>query len=419
MPGYNPATNTATPRSVFDGVATASECATPVTAAQCEILKAATWTGIDSISAKGDCNLDNYSNTKDANGKYGCNFGNLPNTVVFGRFTPDHFGLSGGAIVNRADMGGGLGCTPASTYTYMGEPIGVRFTLTAMNAANGTTKNYAGAYANLSTSSWLNYGSANSVGLWMIATGYPVAPGTCKAMFSNTTPSSTTFACVGVANPAPVLRTAGPRVSISGTPASPSWVSGSSTFAANVIFERADTPDGPYATLNIGVAPQDADGVTFTPAALDLGTDNNGSNERLSLGATEARYGRLLIANTYGSELLGLPVKIRAQYWNGTSYATNTADNCTSLAAANFTVLQGAGATISTTVTGGGTMANGTGMITLNKPTNSPVGKGSVIVKSSAIAPATWPLNSYLPGSGIETFGVYKGTSVIYVREIY
>jgi hypothetical protein len=238
-------------------------------------------------------------------------------------------------------------------------------------------------------------------------------------VFSNTTPSSTTFACTGVANPAAIARTAGPRVTVSGTPTTPNWINGSSTFGANVIFERADLSDGPYATLNIGIAPQDADGVGVAPASFNLDADNSGSNERVLLGTTEARYGRLLIANTYGSELLGLPVNVRAQYWNGTSYATNIADNCTSLAAANFAVVQGAGATITTTVVGGGTMANGTGTIKLNKPTNSPVAKGSVVLKSSTTSPATWPLSSYLPGSGIETFGVYKGPSVIYMREIY
>jgi hypothetical protein len=29
------------------------------------------------------------------------------------------------------------------------------------------------------------------------------------------------------------------------------------------------------------------------------------------------------------------------------------------------------------------------------------------------------PLNDYLPGSGIETFGIYKSGPVIYLREIF
>ncbi len=212
-------------------------------------------------------------------------------------------------------------------------------------------------------------------------------------------------------------RAAGPRVAVSGTPSTPNWVNGLSTFAANVILQRADTRDGPYATLNIGVAPQDSDGVVLS--AFNLDADNSGSNERISLGTTEVRYGRFLIPNGYGSELLNLPVDVQAQYWNGTSYVINTADSCTSLAATNFTVTQGAGATITTTVTGGGTVTSGAGRITLNKPTNSPTNKGSVVLSTSTTSPAILPINNYLPGSGTETFGIYKSGPLIYIREMY
>lgn len=105
LAGYNPASDTTSPRSVFDGVATSTECtALALTSAQCDVLRIATWTGVDSISTKGDCNLDSYSNTKDANGKYGCSFGLVSTTAVIGRFVPDHLTLTSAKTTQRSDI---------------------------------------------------------------------------------------------------------------------------------------------------------------------------------------------------------------------------------------------------------------------------------------------------------------------------
>ena len=100
LPGYA-LTDSTSRRGVYDGVATADECTSPgLTTAQCDVLRAATWTGVDSISTKNDCVLDSYSNVRDVTGtlasnpnygKFGCNFGLVTTTAVIGRFTPDHF----------------------------------------------------------------------------------------------------------------------------------------------------------------------------------------------------------------------------------------------------------------------------------------------------------------------------------------
>jgi MSHA biogenesis protein MshQ len=110
-------------------VDTATECAAPVTLAQCDTFRAATWTGVDSVSTKGDCVSSNYSNTKDANGKYGCNFGIVADTGGFGRFTPAYF-----------DVTKIHGCTGGAAFTYSGQPFTV--TATARNAAGVRTSNY-------------------------------------------------------------------------------------------------------------------------------------------------------------------------------------------------------------------------------------------------------------------------------------
>ncbi|MGA7985693.1 MAG: DUF2341 domain-containing protein, partial [Burkholderiales bacterium] len=55
-----------------------------------------------------------------------------------GRFIPDHYALSGGVLTNRALAA----CSPASSFSYLGEDIRLQFTLTAQSTANATTQNY-------------------------------------------------------------------------------------------------------------------------------------------------------------------------------------------------------------------------------------------------------------------------------------
>jgi hypothetical protein len=100
---------------------------------------------VDSVSTQGDCVANSFSNVINASGQYGCNFGYSSATSVLGRFTPDHFAVSGGSLYYRSDICP-LGC---GTFTYMGEQMTAVFTLTAQAAGNSTTKNYVGALAKL------------------------------------------------------------------------------------------------------------------------------------------------------------------------------------------------------------------------------------------------------------------------------
>jgi len=66
---------------------------------------------------------------------------------------------------------------------------------------------------------------------------------------------------------------------------------------------------------------------------LDLDADNNAVMDRKNLGVSaELRYGRLRLHNALGSARLALPVPLRLEYWNGTAFAVNAADSCTTLA---------------------------------------------------------------------------------------
>jgi MSHA biogenesis protein MshQ len=139
-------------------------------------------------------------------------------------------------------------------------------------------------------------------------------------------------------------------------------------------------------------------------------------------GSTRLRYGRMRIANAYGSEKLALPVSIAAQYWDGSKYVTNTLDNCTSLVRSNFTLTSHTGGVAASNMatatnipaTNGvnGKLSNGTATIRLVKPIIPPAieNKGSFNLNSTI---------GWLPGLGRQTLGVYKNGPVIYIREVY
>ncbi len=215
---------------------------------------------------------------------------------VVGRFTPDHFVLGASTLTNRAD----LSCA-TSTFTYLGEPLALSYTLVAQNVGNATTQNYAGAYAKLdgaTASKWTTIGSNDSIGL-------------------------------GAANVLAPLTALTSRVSISGTP-SGVWTSGSGVLNANIVVGRNGAAvDGPFTAATLGIAPKDSDGISLLSAALNFDADLNSVNERQSVGSSILRYGRARLFNAHGSELLPLAVPLVMQYYNGFGFVANAADSCT------------------------------------------------------------------------------------------
>ena len=339
-------------------------------------------------SAKGECvtatlgggTAPTDPNTANAAGKLGCYFGSAA-SPYFGRFIPDHFALSAGTIVNRS---GYPLCTSAA-FTYMGEALKPSFVLTAQNAANATTVNYTDTLARLNIPTQLGLGAIDD-------------------------PAGGTRRPLAVCAATPV----GPCLN----PSSPtgSFSNGVSTaIVVPFIVERATTVVAPYTALKVGVAPIDPDGVRIATYNLDTVNVPVGANQHALVGSTQVRYGRLQVDNAYGSELLNLGVKIAAQYWNGSSYSTNTLDSCTPLGTAEFTLTlhKDPLSTVNmgdTHILPGTPMAGGAGRVLLTKPSPVPTGKGSAVLKSKSLI---------LPGSGRVTFGVYKSGPVIYVRETY
>jgi uncharacterized repeat protein (TIGR01451 family) len=175
-----------------------------------------TFTAVD--SALGDCASGfNASGSLNA-----CNFGNAATSNYFGRFIPDHFALTAGALTN--------GC--GSQFTYFGQDgLTTEFTLTAQNTTNASTQNYAAGFAKLGLGNWTNY----------------------------------TFSASGLP--------AGANLSASSTAPAGAWILGSGAVSAKHQISRPASATSP-ASITIRAKPTDSDGVTI-PTATAVSTASN------------------------------------------------------------------------------------------------------------------------------------------------
>jgi MSHA biogenesis protein MshQ len=319
-----------------------------------------------------------------------------------GRFYPDHFELSAGAITTRTDIA--PACAPASTFTYMDEPFQAGFTLTAKGPAPGnvTLQNYVTSAT-----------PANNFA--KLATGAPIPAGFGLAFLDGATNlSSRVDGSLGITG---------------------SWTAGALAATATLGFTRSTAPDGPYNAMRVGVAPVDADGVTLSAFDMDV-TAVPAGNDHAEVAQTQIRFGRLRLSNAHGSELLDLPIPIQLQHWNGTLFVTNTADSCTTLASSSVSLTKSPGTLPTTLSPATISFASGVGSMTLSKPLatgsvdlcvdlgTDPVGGTtcSATIASKAYLQGKWP-----PGSAWNndpkaraTFGVYRNANeFIYMREMY
>ncbi|MES2356390.1 MAG: DUF6701 domain-containing protein [Pseudomonadota bacterium] len=337
-------------------------------------------------------------------------------TIDVGRFVPDHFSvdLSAGnspVLTNRSDIAGGVGCTPASIFTYMDENFGLKYriearTFSAVANVDGTTgtmtPNYTGAFAK------------------------------------------------GVVSLQAENNSAGTNLSTRITNGTGSWATGvNAVNITNAKFSRAASPDGPFDSLQLGVSVTDADGPILEGANMNPTTNNNCVTALnctgVSVGTTLMRFGRARLFNAYGSELLNLPVKVELEYWNGNGFVDMGAtDICTTFTASDIALsfpvatanhLVACETLVSLT---GGLPAN----LKLTKPgsgndgwTNIRLNLGSTAsgntCTSATPTAATTANKSYLRGNwGVSTFdqdptvlvrfGSYRsGNGFIYFRENY
>lgn len=322
-----------------------------------------------------------------------------------GRFYAAQFVLTPSPIANRTGLGG-ICAAPAGcdTFTYMGEQMSAVFTLTAQ-AVDGTTTllNY-----NWSATPANQFAKLNPIAAVTSGTGGPLEMGAVDSAATRTP-----FPPCGVVPAHPCIT---PAQASTGT-----FASGVADITVPFTIYRDNTAvAGPYAALDVAVAPQDSDGVIM--AAYDRDTVNvvAGTPNHTLIGQTMARYGRMKLSNAHGSELLPLTIAVMAQYWNGATYITNTLDNNSTFAAADV-VLSNPQKNLALNETSVVTppvsvvFTGGVAGYRLAKPSGGD-GQydGSVDMTVSIIS-------AYLPGNTARaTFGVYKGNNeFIYLREIY
>lgn len=348
-----------------------------------------------------------------------------------GRFVPDHFAVA----TNNAPQLKTFDDAACATrsFTYIGQTFGYvtapRVLVTAQNAGNTTTANYTSNLWKLTTAAG--------------AQDCTTSPDICTLTNGSVT-QTYTYATTPVATPNwdSTQVVMGLPTIVAGTIAAGTAGTGTVTSASTdlLAFKRSITTPQALFTASItltdsvkdiseagncGVA--NCDITTLTPAAFNPLAFDAGN---------EFRYGRLKLGNAHGSELLRLPIPIQTQYWNGTSFVTNTADSCTALIFNNIK-LTTPPAGVSASV-GAGAFASGVGSLTLSPPTTATKvsvdlcvdlgadpGVGTACIATTANLPYLQGL--WAPGSNYNndpgahaTFGVYKGANeFIYLRENY
>ena len=290
-------------------VATASACAGTACSASLGTLTLSTAATAGTISSAatyseaGSLSLQlqdtSFANVDAGDGSTAAQLTIASSAVTVGRFVPDHFDLA--LVTTPVLRTFGTGACASRSFTYLGQPFGwataPQATVRARNAAGATTANYAGA-------------------LWKLAAA---SLGQSYAA----TPASPAVDATALATPSLTSNGDGTGVAAAST-------------SDSLALVRPATPLAPFdADIALSWTVQDAS---------DAGVAGNGTISTTTplVFATVAfdagrqmRFGVLKLGNAYGSELLDLPLPIEALHWDGTRFATNTADHCTSVAAAN------------------------------------------------------------------------------------
>ena len=298
-----------------------------------------------------------------------------------GRFTPNHFALT----LNSPALT--TGCASGG-FTYLGQPFGYAtapvITATAQNRLNGTTRNYTGAWwklTNASTGPRAYSALSGSLDLGLL-------PGVDPAISSLGNGVSTlTFSSGG-----------------------------------GMAFIKGGAPVAPFnAEIALTQGVTDTDGIAFAGNPARFGQAVAGLGIPFPAGKT-IREGRLVLDHAYGSELLPLRIPLRAEYYTGGDWVTNTLDNCSSYAAADLTLnnYQGGMAAGETIPSGAGVLFGG--LVSPGSPLllSAPgVGNHGSVDLTLGLALRPWLRSGGLDPSAKANFGLFRGNRrTIYQREI-
>ena len=250
------------------------------------------------VDQTGDC-TDDFSNTVVA-GKVGCKFGNTSATAYIGRFIPDHFDVD----LNTPSFASSCG-----TFTYIGQPVKYTTlpiaTITAKNASGHTTQNYTGSFWKIDPSD-VTYGftpsyNISSHSLSIIDSTVPSVSdngnGTGTLTFADTSSNILAVTKSAVASP----------------------------FDAEIALSFTLSDTDAIAVANINGSAQ------TNPVSFGATTPGNG----IAFNHKTHRWGRVSLANAHGSEITPLSIPITTEYYDGTNFIKNTADNCSTFTLAN------------------------------------------------------------------------------------
>ncbi len=319
-----------------------------------------------------------------------------------GRFVPDHFDLVPVSIPVFKTFND-TAC-PTRSFTYVGQPVQYvtvpQASITAKNVMGGTTLNYAGSL-------WKLVGTAGFFPVYSDPVGTP--DGVLGTPAVTDTGSGTGLLAVDAAETFFFKRT---------TPIMPFMADISLTLSIGDMAENAVAGNGTIDTLVPAV---------FSSIAFDAGN--------------QIRFGRLVLSNAHGSEVLSLPVPAETQFWNGAGFTRNTADFCTQLTAANVGLAnwQRNLNACETSVSLSGRFNAGRGNLKLSAPGANNTGSVDLTMNLAAAgAGSTCPVGTvtgadkaWLQGKGSGaaydqnpvargSFGLYRGNKpLIYIREMY
>ena len=336
----------------------------------------------------------------------------IPQTAAIqaGRFVPDRFVVAPANAPQFETFG--AACAGTRSFTYLGQTFGYVTApvalVTAQNAAGGTTANYRES-------------------LWKITT---TAPSDVTQTYGNGTGPALD---ASLATNAPAVAAAN---------------NGTGTVTVSALDRIAHTrPAAPIAVFNADISltvtvrdDSEAEGQITTTTATPFNTIAFDSG-------TQFRFGRLQLGAASGSQLVALSLPVETQYWNGSAFVTNAADNCTTLGAANVGLGNFIGlASGDTTPALSGTFSSGRKTLTLSPPGGNKVGTVDVVINLNATAGAFASCTAFAPpptptaanlahlrgrwcgpspnydrdATARARFGVYQGAEeVIFVRENY
>ena len=301
-----------------------------------------------------------------------------------GRFTPDHFFMSGPIPTNRSDLAGCL-----DTFTYMNEDFRMAYTLQARNSNDVVTQNYTAAFAKLDPAAGVasfNYG----------------------VTFNNTDYSA--------------------RLSATHTAATTSFVNGSASVTSTQQLARAAVLDGPLNPLAVGIAPQDSDG-TLMKAPYDLSLNGGAVTHAQLTGNGDIRYGRFNIENAFGPQTLNLAMTAQTQHYDGTNFILNSNDSCTVMNSGLISFDQwtdnlGIGDTQVFTINNPTVTTGGAALVLAAPNSLNTLDDNNGSVRVTTTVPTylqyDWDNNGSDDNpAGIATFGIYRGDDrIIFWREV-